>query len=155
MKKTKILAFIFLFNLIFSLLNFCLADNLDELDIYSPSAILIEKSTGKIVYEKNAHQKMYPASITKIMTAILTLENCNLTDKVIVSKNAVESVPYGYVLAYLQVGEELTVNQLLNVLLIPSANDAANVLAEHIAGSIDSFSSMMNTKANEIGCLIL
>lgn len=153
MKKIKIIIFILLFNLIFSLFNFCLADNLDELDIYSPSVILIERSTGKIIYEKNAYEKMYPASITKIMTAILTLENCNLTDTATVSVNAIKSVPNGYSVAYLQVGEELTINQLLHVLLIPSANDAANVLAEHIAGSVDSFCSMMNTKAHEIGCL--
>lgn len=153
MKKIKILAFIFLFNLIFSIFNISLANNLDELSIYSPSVILIEKSTGKIIYEKNAYEKMYPASITKIMTAILTLENCNLTDTATVSVNAIRSVPDGYSTAYLQVGEELTINQLLHVLLIPSANDAANVLAEHIAGSIDSFCSMMNTKAHEIGCL--
>lgn len=153
MKKIKILILILLFNLIFCLFNFCLADNLDELDIYSPSAILIEKSTGKIIYEKNAYDKMYPASLTKIMTAILTLENCKLTDIATVSVNALQSVPDGYSVAYLQVGEELTINQLLNVLLIASANDAANVLAEHISGSVESFCSMMNTKAHELGCL--
>ena len=153
MKKFKILSFVILFNLIFSLYNFSLADNLDELNIYSPSVILMEKNTGKIIYEKNAYEKMYPASTTKIMTAILTLENCDLQDKAIVSANSIQSVPNGYSTAYLQIGEELTINQLLNVLLVASANDAANVLAEHIAGSVDSFCTMMNTKAHEIGCL--
>ena len=153
MKKIKILIFILLFNLIFSIFNFSLATNLDELNIYSPSVILVEQTTGKIIYEKNAYEKMYPASITKIMTAILTLENCNLTDIAIVSVSALKAVPDGYSTAYLQVGEKLTINQLLHVLLIPSANDAANVLAEHISGSIDSFATMMNTKAHEIGCL--
>jgi len=153
MKKFKIIIFTFLFILIFSLFSFCSADDTSTLDIYSPSAILIESSTGKIIYEKNANEKMYPASTTKIMTAILTLENCNLTDTAIVSKNAVESIPYGYATAYLKVGEELTIYQLLNVLLIASANDAAIVLAEHVAGSVESFCSMMNTKAQELGCL--
>lgn len=86
------------------------------------------------------------------MTAILALEHCELTDTATVSHNAVYSVPVGYTHAYLVEGEVLTIEQLLNVLLIPSANDAANVLAEHIAGSIDSFATMMNTKALELGC---
>ena len=153
MKKFKILIFTFLFTLIFSLFSFCFADETSSLNVYSPSAILIEASTGKIVYEKSAYEKMYPASTTKIMTAILTLENCSLTDTTIVSTNAVQSIPYSYSTAYLQIGEELTIYQLLNVLLIASANDAANVLAEHVAGSVESFCSMMNTKAQELGCL--
>lgn len=153
MKKFKIIIFTFLFTLFFSLFSFCFANETSGLNIYSPSAILIESSTGKIIYEKNAYEKMYPASTTKIMTAILTLENCSLTDIAIVSPNAVQSIPYSYSTAYLQIGEELTIYQLLNVLLIASANDAANVLAEHVAGSIESFCSMMNTKAQELGCL--
>ena len=87
------------------------------------------------------------------MTAILTLEHCELTDTATVSHDAIYSVPIGYSHAYLKEGEILTIEQLLNVLLIPSANDAANVLAEHIAGSISSFTAMMNTKALELGCL--
>ena len=86
------------------------------------------------------------------MTAILTLEHCKLTDTATVSHEAIFTVPIGYSHAYLQEGEELTIEQLLHVLLIPSANDAANVLAEHIAGSISSFTTMMNTKALELGC---
>ena len=86
------------------------------------------------------------------MTAILTLEHCELTDTATVSHNAIYSVPVGYAHAYLVEGEVLTIEQLLHVLLIPSANDAANVLAEHIAGSVSSFTTMMNTKALELGC---
>lgn len=86
------------------------------------------------------------------MTAILTLEHCNLTDTATVSHNAIYSVPVGYAHAYLVEGEVLTIEQLLHLLLIPSANDAATVLAEHIAGSVNSFASMMNTKALELGC---
>ena len=124
----------------------------ENLDIYSPSVILMDQDSGKIIYEKNAYDKRFPASTTKLLTAILTVENCNLDDIVKVSYNAVTSVPYGYTNAALQVDEELTINDLLHALLIPSANDAANVLAEHISGSIQSFSTMMNTKAAEIGC---
>lgn len=120
--------------------------------VNAPVALLMDAGTGKILYEKNAHEKMYPASTTKIMTAILALENRNLTDVATVSYNAIFSVPVGYSNANLQLDEELTMEQLLNVLLIPSANDAANVIAEEISGSVESFASMMNTKAREIGC---
>ena len=121
-------------------------------DISARNIVLANSDTGKIVYERNKDEKIYPASITKLMTAILVVENCNLNDIVTVSENAVKSVPLGYVNANLQVGEQLTVEQLLYAMLIPSANDAANALAEHVGGSIESFSAMMNTRARELGC---
>ena len=124
-----------------------------NIETYSPNCLLMDAKTGTVLYEKNGYEVTYPASTTKIMTAILTLEHCNLTDKATASYDSVFTVPYGYTNANIQVGEELTINQLLHVLLIPSANDAANVLAEHIAGSVESFATMMNTKAREIGCL--
>lgn len=113
---------------------------------------LLILGTGKVLYEKNARDKRYPASTTKIMTAILALEHRSLTDTATVSYDAIFTVPSGYSHANLQLDEVLTMEQLLNVLLIPSANDAANVIAEDIAGSVESFASMMNTKAKEIGC---
>lgn len=119
---------------------------------YSPSTLLMDLDSGKILYSKNANTRMYPASTTKIMTAILTIENCQLTDTAIASHNAIYSVPSGYTHASIQEGEELTIEQLLNVLLIPSANEAASILAEHIAGSVEAFADMMNAKAVEIGC---
>ncbi len=94
---------------------------------------------------------MYPASTTKIMTAILALENCALDETITVSYDTVMSIPDGYSSASLEVGETLTVEQLLELLLVHSANDAANCLAEYIGGSIESFVSMMNTKVNELG----
>ena len=112
----------------------------------------MDQNSGKILYSKNANTKMYPASTTKIMTAILTLENCNLDDVATASHNAVYSIPYSYSVATIQEGEELTIEQLLNVLLIPSANDAAIVLAEHISGSVEEFAKLMNKKAEELGC---
>ena len=151
LKKLIILICILIFSLCFNYSAVFANENI-LVDVYAPAAILIESTTGKILYSKNANQKMYPASTTKIMTAILTLENCDLSDIVTVSHNAIFSVPVGYSNANLQEGEELTVEQLLNVLLIPSANDAAFALAEHIAGSVDAFSDMMNKKAEEIGC---
>lgn len=119
--------------------------------LISQAAILMDNKTEKILYEKNANEKMYPASTTKIVTAILVLEHCDLNETVTVSYDATMSIPDGYSSADLQVGEQLTVEQLLELLLVHSANDAANVLAEHIGGSVESFVSMMNTKIHELG----
>lgn len=119
-------------------------------NLQSKSAILMDSKTEKILFAKNENEKMYPASTTKIVTAILTLENCNLDDLVTVSYDAVMSIPDGYSSASLQVGEQLTVEQLLQLLLVYSANDAANTLAEHVGGSVESFVSMMNTKVHEL-----
>ena len=124
----------------------------EELSINAKSALLIEKNTGKIIYEKNINEKNYPASTTKILTAILTLENCNLDDVVTVSSNAISSIPTEYVITPLYVDEQIKVKDLLYALMLKSSNDAAYVLAEHVGGSIDGFSEMMNNKAQEIGC---
>lgn len=121
-------------------------------NIDSPSAILMDLNTGKILYEKNIDKKMYPASLTKVMTAIITLENCDLNEVATVSYDAVMTLSSGYVTANLQIGEELTIEQLLYVLMVGSANDSAIVLAEHISGSVEEFSKLMNDKAKELGC---
>ena len=123
-----------------------------EPTVNAPVALLMDSGTGKILYEKNAREKLYPASTTKIMTAILALENRSLSDTATVSYDAIFTVPVGYSNANLQLDEVLNYDQLLHTLLIPSANDSANVIAEDIAGSVESFASMMNTKAREIGC---
>ena len=120
--------------------------------IFSEAALLVDAKTGKVLYSKNEKERKYPASTTKILTAILTIENCKLDDIVTVDYDSIMQVPSGYTVAALQVGEQLTVEQLLQVLLVHSANDAANVLAKHISGSIESFASMMNSKLAEIGC---
>ena len=111
----------------------------------------MEKNTGDILFEKNGYQKMYPASTTKILTAIIVLEKCYLNELVTVSHNALYSVPATYTISGLKVGEKLRVEELLYAMLIPSGNDAANVLAEHVAGSIPNFADLMNKKAIEIG----
>ena len=127
--------------------------NPDNITTNSPSVLLMDPKTGQILYSKNAFERRYPASTTKLMTAILTLENCELDDVATVSHNAIFSIPVGYSHANLQENEELTIEQLLNVLMIPSANDAAIVLAEHISGSVEAFADKMNAKAKELGCL--
>lgn len=145
--KRKIFSLCTLFILLFS--TNCLAS---EPTISSTSAILVEASTGKILYEKNAYEKMYPASTTKVMTAILTLENCDLSEMATVSRNAIYSLPNGYVNANLQENEEISIKDLMYALMVKSANDAAIVLAEHIGGSVEGFADMMNEKTKEIGC---
>ena len=137
-------------NIVFS--SFVNADEESLPDISSPSALLMDYSSGKILYEKNINEKRYPASLTKIMTAIIVLENCELSDTATVSYDAVMSLSSGYVTANLQVGEELTVEQLLYVLMVGSSNDAAIVLAEHVSGSVENFATLMNEKAKELGC---
>ena len=124
----------------------------NEVNLNSEAAILVEISTGRIIYEKNSTKKLYPASTTKILTAILVIENCNLDDLVTVRESALNNIPTGYVTCNLRAGEILTVRDLLYALMIPSANDAAYVLAEHVGGSVENFSVMMNDKAREIGC---
>lgn len=123
-----------------------------SVEILSKHAILVNQDSGQILAEHNSREKAYPASTTKLMTAILTLENCNLDDEVVVDKDALLGIPKSYTTASLKPDEKLSVRELMHVLLIPSANDAANVLAYHISGSIDKFAEKMNAKALEIGC---
>lgn len=116
------------------------------------AAFVADPVSGKVFYEKHARKKMYPASTTKLLTALLVLENCDLDDVAVVSRRAVGLVPDGYVRANLQPGERLSVRVLLQALLIPSANDAAFVLAEHVGGSVAGFAKLCNRRAKELGC---
>lgn len=124
----------------------------NNLSLYSEAGILIDSKTGKILYGKNENVKMFPASTTKILTAIITIENCNLSDKVTASREAIISIPPGYSNAEIQPNDTISVQDLLNVFLIHSANEAGYILAEHISGSIENFANLMNEKAKEIGC---
>ncbi|WP_053956991.1 D-alanyl-D-alanine carboxypeptidase family protein [Inediibacterium massiliense] len=144
MKKRTLL---FIFLLICSNLSIGFCQPIEP-TITAPSAILLDGDTGDILYEKDSHTPMYPASTTKIMTAILTLENTNLNDKVIIDKDS----PYtGGSRIYIIEGEEFTVEQLLHALLIDSANDAAVALAIHISDSVEDFTKLMNKRAQELG----
>lgn len=124
----------------------------EKLELLSKADILLDAKTGNILYENKADEQLYPASTTKLMTAILTMENCQLTDEITVKAEWLKGIPRSYTIADLRAGETFTVDQLMHVLLIPSANDAANVLACHMSGSIDEFANKMNEKAKEIGC---
>lgn len=146
-KISILLSFIFIINLFIGSTVLATEPNVNAEAIYS-----VEVSTGKVLFEKNAHEKKFPASTTKVMTALLVLENCELTDTATASYNAISIIPSGYSTAHIQVGETLTIEDLLYALMLPSANEAANILAEHVAGSISSFATMMNTRAEELGC---
>lgn len=137
--------------ILLTLIILLIPTNIFAITVNSPKAILIDADTGRILYEKNAYDNAYPASTTKILTAILTLENCKMDETVKASYKAIMSVPIGGSIANIQVDEEISVENLLKCLLICSGNDAANVLAEHIGGSLDSFATMMNTRAKELG----
>lgn len=110
----------------------------------------MDPRTNTVLYSKNENGKVYPASTTKILTAIIVLENCNLNDVVTASYTSVAGIPEGYSTSDIQVGEQLTVKQLLELLIVHSANDAANVLAEFVGGSIDNFVAMMNAKLHNL-----
>ena len=123
-----------------------------DFPIYSQGAVLLEASTGKVLYGKNENGKLYPASTTKILTAIIAIENYKLTDKVTANNSAIMAIPSGYSNAAIQPGEALTVEELLQLFLIHSANEVGYIFAEDISGSIDNFANLMNKKATEIGC---
>jgi D-alanyl-D-alanine carboxypeptidase (penicillin-binding protein 5/6) len=112
------------------------------------SAILIEASTGQVLFSKNADLRLPPASLTKMMTAIIVLERCGLDEQVTASQRAANTPASSL---HLQVGEKVTVRDLLYALMLRSANDAAVALAEHAAGSVEQFVQLMNQKARELG----
>ncbi|MBE6929296.1 MAG: D-alanyl-D-alanine carboxypeptidase [Ruminococcaceae bacterium] len=124
----------------------------NEPEISAPSALLYEKNSGQIIYEHDARVKMYPASTTKVLTALLLLENCELDEEVTVTASALSAVPPGSSIAGLRRDEVITVYDLLVCLLVPSGNDAANVAAEHVSGSIEEFVKLMNNRAKQLGC---
>ncbi len=122
-------------------------------DILGESAIVVDMKTGYTLYEKNIYAKRYPASITKIMTALLTLEQASMEEIVTFSYAAVNSVEAGSSIAYISEKEKLTVEQCLYGLMLISGNDIANGLAEHVGGSMNNFADMMTAKATELGCV--
>ena len=119
------------------------------------SAILIEAETGTILYEKNVHQKEYPASTTKILTALIASERCDMDEIVTFSHDAVFDTPRDSSHIAMDVGQELTMEQCLNAILIRSANEVCFATAEHITGTTDwsVFAEIMNERAVELGCL--
>jgi len=117
-------------------------------EIVGPTAVLMDFTTGQVLYDKNMHKRMYPASTTKILTAIIAIEKGNLND-IVTASNNVTKIDGNSI--FLSPGEQLTLEQLLYAIMLQSANDAAIAIAEHIGGSVENFAKMMNEKAKEIG----
>ena len=117
-------------------------------NLYSEGIYLMDATTGKVLYEKNADVQYMPASTTKIMTAIIALENCKLTDEVTIGENPpkADGSSIG-----IEQGEVYTIEELLYGLLLESGNDCAEAIADHIAGSNEAFAKIMNEKAKELG----
>lgn len=158
MKRTRILFLFFIFIVFFNLFSISFAVSLSdktlELEsiLTSEATLIMEVSTGKVVYESNGYEIKYPASTTKMLTAILAIEHCNLNETATASEFAIRSIPSGYATANIQIGESLSVKDLLYALMLQSANESAVILAEHVSGSYDDFVELMNKKAEEIGC---
>ena len=125
----------------------------ETLQLASQAAVLMDADTGVVLYEKNMNEQLYPASITKLMTALLAMEALEPEQVLTVSQTAVNAVPRTSSHIGLLAGERLTVDQALYAIGMESANDAANVLAEAVGGSLEAFAEKMNEKARELGAL--
>lgn len=115
--------------------------------------ILIDMETGQVLAEKNADQRRSPASTTKIMTGLVAIENASLEDSMTASDNAINSVDYDYVTAGIKIAETLKFKDLLDLMMITSANEASNIIAENISpdGTMQGFTDMMNSKSSQLG----
>ena len=130
---------------------------LPSIDIQAKAALLLDQNTGKIVYAKNEHEELYPASLTKIMTALLVLRavdegKLTMDQSITASESAFETLHDDGSSAGIKAGEILTVRQLLQCLLIVSANEAGTILAEAVSGSVSAFVEEMNAEAQALGC---
>ena len=123
-----------------------------NVSVEAQGAVLMDARSGAVIYGKNLHSVYYPASITKILTALIVIEHCNLDDIVTFSHDAIYNVEQGSSSAGLDVGDKMTVRDCLYAMLLKSANEVANALAEHTAGSVQNFAVLMNAKAKELGC---
>lgn len=122
-------------------------------DTYAETAVLMEAETGAVLFGKGAHELRYPASITKIMTALLAIENCSMDEQVTFTEVCLADQEPGSGNAGMKVGEILTMKQCLLVLMIKSANDVATQIAVHVGGSVAGFADMMNQRAQQLGCV--
>ena len=142
---------IFVYCIIFSIIILNINRVSAQPSILSKSSILIDADSGTVLAEKDANKKMYPASLTKIMTAILAIEMGNLSDVIKVDDDTPYEIDGSHIA--LEPGEMLTLKDLLYALMLPSANDAASAIAKHYGGSIEKFVKLMNDKAKELGAV--
>ena len=115
-----------------------------NVSIEADGGILIDANSGTVIYGKNIHNAYYPASITKILTALVTIENCDMDEIVTFTHSAVNTLEPGASILGARVGDEMNVRDCLYALLLQSANEVANALAEHCSGSIEEFAVLMN-----------
>ena len=120
--------------------------------IQADGGIVMEAGTGTVLYGKNMDQPYYPASITKILTALIVIESCDLDEIVTFSHDAVYNVEADSSSAGIDEGDQLTVRDCLYALLLASANESANALAEHVSGTREAFADLMNQRAASLGC---
>lgn len=124
-------------------------------EIGAEAAILMEVNTGTVLYAKNIHAKLYPASITKILTALIAADTCDMNEIVTFSSDAIHSINWREDANMgINAGDSITMEQCLYGLLVGSANEVAYAIAEHISGkgNVEDFSDLMNQKAKELGC---
>ena len=125
-------------------------------EIDSPSAIVIEINSGTVLYENNSDEVNYPASITKIMTVMLALENCELDEVVTFSEDSIRETPRDSSHIWRDIGEHMTMEECLYAIMLESANECAYAVAEHVGqklgGDYQTFIELMNSRAKELGC---
>jgi D-alanyl-D-alanine carboxypeptidase len=121
--------------------------------IISETYVVMDVATGQVLYARGAHQRLFPASITKILTCALALEKHPANQKIVMGHDAVFSIDRGSTHIALDEGEIISVQDLLNATMIESANDAANGLAQFVSGDLGAFAELMNKRAAEIGAL--
>ncbi|MCI5648104.1 MAG: D-alanyl-D-alanine carboxypeptidase [Fusicatenibacter sp.] len=121
-------------------------------EVPTPYAVVMDADTNAILYDKGMDEVRYPASITKILTALVAIEHSSLTDEVTFGENAVKEAVPGNARIDAKVGEILTMDQCLHAILLTSANEVSTQVAEYVGGSVESFAAMMNEKAASLGC---
>lgn len=134
--------------IIYTILLTIFSKNILAIEISSPSAVVICSDSGRVLFEKNSTEKRKMASLTKIMTALLLVENCKMDENITIDKRATQ---IGGSKAGIKANDIITAENLLYGMLLPSGNDCALAIAYHIGGSIENFAQMMNNKANELG----
>ena len=157
MKIRRILSVFLLTVLMVSLMLTPQAYAMPALEIKAKAAVLVDADEGRIIFGQNEQEREYPASITKVMTALLVFEaidrgELRLSDSITASANSVAGLPDDASTADIVAGETLTVEQLLYCMLVISANETCNILGEAVAGSVDAFVEQMNQRAQELGC---
>ncbi|NLH01003.1 MAG: D-alanyl-D-alanine carboxypeptidase [Clostridiales bacterium] len=157
MKKLKFLSFILIFSVLAANVPLIYANALSNPPIQSKAVVLMDAATGNILFSKNGDEKVYPASTTKIMTVLLAVEaieagKAALSDKVTAGSNITADLSEDGSTSGIVPGETMTLENLLYCAMLSSANEACNIIADHIGGSMETFVGMMNSRAQELGC---